>query len=195
MVGAITSPDVSKVISLMNSLVHKIDSRSDVTLRVILLENGGHGITVRDALRKAVDQTSRQGLDITLKTLEQQAADAVDWELVSNSGQLTGQKSIAMSRTMLQHYLFLEASPRAAAVVWILDDDIVLESMGYGPDGSRWDLRRRLCFWHQAVKKCRHQRGSLPRDGRPSPAGTELHPHPVGRPLPQPVPYHRLTPS
>ena len=135
-VGAITSPDVTQVINLVNSLVHKINSRSDVTLKVILLENGGHGITVRDALRKAVDQAFRQGLDITLKTLEQQVADAVDWELVSDRRQLTGQKSIAMSRTMLQHYLFLEASPRAAAVVWILDDDIVLESVGYGPDGS-----------------------------------------------------------
>lgn len=135
-VGAITSPDVSKVINLMNSLAHKIGSRSDVTLKIILLENGGHGITVRNALRKAVDRASMQGLDITLKMLEQQAADAVDWELVSDKGQLTGQKSIAMSRTMLQHYLFLEASSRVETVVWILDDDVILESMGCGPDGS-----------------------------------------------------------
>ena len=135
-VGVITSPDVTTVANLMNSLVRKIGGRSDVTLKVVLLENGGHEIAARDALRGVVDQASRQGLDITLKTLEQQAADAVAGVFVAAEGQLTGRKSIALSRTMLQHYLFLEASPRAAAVVWILDDDVVLESLGCRPDGS-----------------------------------------------------------
>ena len=135
-VGAITSPDVTPIANLMNSLVRKISGRSDVTMRVVLLENGDHEITARDTLREAVDQASRQGLDITLKTLEQQAADAIAGVFVAAERQLTGRKSIALSRTMLQHYLFLEASPRAGAVVWILDDDMVLESLGYGPDGS-----------------------------------------------------------
>ena len=135
-VGAITSPDVTLVVSLMNSLVRKIGGRSDVTLKVVLLENGGHEIATRNSLREAVEQASRQGLDITLKTLEQQAADAVAGMFVATEGQLAGRKSAALSRTMLQHYLFLEASPRAAAVVWILDDDVVLESLGCGPDSS-----------------------------------------------------------
>ena len=135
-VGAITSPDVTPIANLMNSLVRKIGGRSDVTLKVVLLENGGHEIAARDALREVVEQASRQGLDITLKTLEQQAADAIAGVFVAAEWQLTGRKSIALSRTMLQHYLFLEASPRAAAVVWILDDDVVLDSLGCGPDGS-----------------------------------------------------------
>ena len=135
-VGAITSPDVTPVANLMNSLIHKFSGRSDVTLKVVLLENGGHEIATRDALREAVDQASRQGLDITLKTLEQQAADAAAGVFTAAEEQLAGRKSVALSRTMLQHYLFLEASPRAAAVVWILDDDLVLESLGYGPSGS-----------------------------------------------------------
>ena len=37
---------------------------------------------------------------------------------------------------MLQRYLFLEAMPRPGAVAWILDDDVVLEGLGYGPDSS-----------------------------------------------------------
>ena len=135
-VGAITSPDVTQVTNLMNSLVRKIGGHSDVTLKVVLLENGGHEIAARDALREAVNQASRQGLDIALRTLEQQTADAVAGAFVASDEQLTGRKSIALSRTMLQHYLFLEASPRAAAVVWILDDDVVLEGLGCGPDGS-----------------------------------------------------------
>ena len=36
---------------------------------------------------------------------------------------------------MLQHYLFTEAKPLAGAVVWILDDDVVLEGLAYGADG------------------------------------------------------------
>ena len=135
-VGAITSPNVTLTADLMNSLVRRIGSCNDVTLKVILLENGGHEIAARDALRDAADQASRQGLDIMLKTLEQQAVDADAGVFMVPDGQLIGQKSIALSRTMLQHYLFLEASARATAVVWILDDDMVLESLAYGPDGS-----------------------------------------------------------
>ena len=135
-VGAITSPNVAPVANLMDSLARKIGGRSDVTLKVILLENGGHETAARDALREAVGQTSKKGLDVTLKTLEQQAADAAAGVLDMMGEQPAGRKSIAVSRTMLQHYLFLEASPRAAAVVWILDDDVVLESLEYGPDGS-----------------------------------------------------------
>ena len=41
-VGAITSPDVDSIANLMDALVRKIDCRSDVTLKVVLLENGGH---------------------------------------------------------------------------------------------------------------------------------------------------------
>ena len=37
---------------------------------------------------------------------------------------------------MLQHYLFMEAKPLPGAVVWILDDDVVLEGLAYGAEGS-----------------------------------------------------------
>ena len=134
-VGTITSPNVTLVSNLLDSLACKIGGRDDVMLRVVLLENGGHETAARSALREVVDGASRRGLDITLKTLERQAEDAASGAFAATEEQLAGRKSIALSRTMLQHYLFVEASPRDTAVVWILDDDVVLESLGYGPDG------------------------------------------------------------
>ena len=135
-VGAITSPDVDSIANLMDALVRKIDCRSDVTLKVVLLENGGHDHDSRDELREAVDRASRQGLDVDVKTLERQASDTDTGVFAATREQLSGRKSIALSRTMLQHYLFMEAKPRQGAVVWVLDDDAVLEGLGYGPDGS-----------------------------------------------------------
>lgn len=117
-VGAITSPDATPTARLLDSLFSNLGNRSDVTLKVVLLENGGR--QAGNALREAIKRASKRGLDITLKTFEHQT---------------DGRKSIAASRTMLQRYLFLEAAPRAGAVVWILDDDMILESLEYGPDG------------------------------------------------------------
>ena len=135
-VGAITSPNVGSAANLMDALVHKIGCRRDVTLKVILLENGGHDPDSRNELTSAVAEASRRGLDVDLKTLERQASDAAAGVFAATQEQLYGRKSIAMSRTMLQHYLFMEAKPRQGSVVWILDDDAALEGLAYGPDGS-----------------------------------------------------------
>ena len=134
-VGAVTSPEVDRVANLMDSLAHKIHSRNDVTLKVVLLENGWHEPASRDSLRESVSQASRQGLDVDVKTLEQQVEDMNAGVFSADKEQLSRRKSIALSRTMLQHYLFLEAKPRLGSVVWILDDDLVLEGLGYGPNG------------------------------------------------------------
>ena len=50
----------------MDSLVRKIHGRNDVTLKVVLLENGGRDTVSMDALRESVSQASRQGLDVRL---------------------------------------------------------------------------------------------------------------------------------
>ena len=134
-VGVITSPDVGLVSSLMDSLVYKIGSRGDVGLKVVLLENGGREPRTRNSLREAVKQASELGLDVSLITLEQQVADAAACAFVAPGDHLAERKSIALSRTILQHYLFLEAATREDAVVWILDDDVVLESLECGADG------------------------------------------------------------
>ena len=135
-VGAVTSPDTTRVSRLMRSLADKIGRRHDAALKVVLLENGGRDAVSRAALRDAIGQAARQGLDVDLITLERQAADAAAGMFAATGAQLAERKSIALSRTMLQHYLFLEAKPIPGAVAWILDDDVVLEGLGYGPDGS-----------------------------------------------------------
>ena len=135
-VGAITSPDTGLVGRLLNSLRDKVGGRKGVTLRVLLLENGSHEPASRQKLRDVVHQATNQGLDITVKTLEEQAADVEAGVFDATPDQRSGRKSIARSRTMLQHYLFMEAKPLPGAVVWILDDDLVLEGLAYGSDGS-----------------------------------------------------------
>lgn len=135
-VGAITSPDVTLVANLMNSLIDRFGSRDGVALSVVLLENSGGTEGSRKALRNTVERASHLGLAVTLKTLEQQAADGGYKISAAPGEQLNEQKSIGTSRTMLQRYLYLEASPRPEAVVWILDDDLSLEGLEYGDDGS-----------------------------------------------------------
>ena len=135
-VGTITSPDTNLVERLLNSLTQKVAGRGGVILRVVLLENGGHDPASRQALRDTVNRAKDHGLDVVVKTLEEQAADVAAGVFDASIEQLSGRKSIALSRTMLQHYLFMEAKPLPGAVVWILDDDVVLEGLSYGPGGS-----------------------------------------------------------
>ena len=135
-VGAITSPHTDLVSRLMKSLIERIGSREDVRLKVVLLENGNYDAASRDALRGAVELASLRGLDVVVKTLERQANDAAAGVFAATQEQVSQRKSIALSRTMLQHYLFLEAKPLQGAVAWILDDDLVLEGLSYGPSRS-----------------------------------------------------------
>ena len=135
-VGAITSPEVDNVARLLDGLITKLGRRNDIALEVLLLENGLRDPAPRVELKGIVTGASRRGLDIEVKTLEQQDADVEAGVFAVASDRLPERKSIALARTMLQHYLFLKAKPRQGAVVWILDDDIVLEGLGYGGDGS-----------------------------------------------------------
>ena len=132
--GSVTSPDVSLVSRLMASLAGELGARDDVALKIVLLENGGHEAAVRDALRRALSHASGLGLDVVLVTLEQQAADAAAGVFPGLDTQLHGRKSISLSLTMLQHYVYMEAKPVPGAVVWILDDDLVLEVLSQGSD-------------------------------------------------------------
>ena len=135
-VGAITSPEVGNVANLLDSLISNLSHRNDVALEVLLLENGLRDPATRTELRRVVEQASSQGLDIEVKTLEQQDADVEAGVFAVAPDRLSTRNSIALARTMLQHYLFLKAKPRQGAVVWILDDDVILEGLGYGANGS-----------------------------------------------------------
>ena len=136
MVGAITSPDTTLVERLIDSQSEVIATHEDVTLKVVLLENGGRAPEAKRALRSAIDRYLQRGIDVVVKTLEQQEAYAAEGVVDAAQGQMAGRKSIALSRTMLQHYLFLEAKPLPGAVAWILDDDLALEGLAYDTEGS-----------------------------------------------------------
>ena len=135
-VGAITSPEVGYVSNLLESLRRELGGRDDVDLKILLLENGGHDGHSRNQLRDVVGRMVGQGLDIDLKTLEGQRRDAVDGLVDGAEELLSERKSIALSRTMLQQYLYWEAKPRPGSVVWILDDDVTLEGLVHGHDGQ-----------------------------------------------------------
>ena len=135
-VGAITSPDTELTERLLRSLKRGIAVHEEVTLKVVLLENGGSDELSRNSLQSLVDDALKQGTDVTVKTLEQQKSDAAEGVFEASQEQQLRRKSIALSRTMLQHYLFLEAKPLPGAVVWILDDDVVLEGLACAPDGT-----------------------------------------------------------
>ena len=93
--GAITSPDTGLVERLLNSLAEKVGGRGGVTLKVVLLENGGHEPFSRQKLQDVIDRATEQGLDITVKTLEKQADDAEAGVFSATPEQLSGRKSIA----------------------------------------------------------------------------------------------------
>ena len=135
-VGAITSPDTGMVERLLDALAKWLVGRGGVSLKVVLLENGGHDPVSRQALRDTVDKATEHGLVVVVKTLEEQTEGIEAGVFAATAEQLSRRKSIALSRTMLQHYLFLEAKPLPGAVVWILDDDVVLEGLAHGAEGS-----------------------------------------------------------
>ena len=132
--GAITSPDVRKAAALMDELRRKVGERDGVRLKVVLLENGHQDAASRAELRDAVDAAYRRGLDVELRDLERQRADAGLFGV--HPDRLSSRKSIALSRTMLQRYLFTAAKPTPGCVVWILDDDVILYGLGYMADGA-----------------------------------------------------------
>ena len=68
--------------------------------------------------------------------MERQAQDVDAGVFDAIPAQISGRKSIALGRTMLQHYLFGLAKPLPGAVAWVLDDDMVLEGLISGPDGA-----------------------------------------------------------
>ena len=135
-VGAITSPDTEFTRRMLRSVEEKIGTSQEVTLKVVLLENGGHNQVSRESLQSLVGDALARGTNVTVKTLEQQEADLAAGTFEASLDELSGRKSIALSRTMLQHYLFLEAKPMPGAVAWILDDDVILEGLACGPDGT-----------------------------------------------------------
>ena len=99
-------------------------------------------------------------------------------ELFSGFGtQPRGRKSNSLSRTMFQHRLFLEAKPFPESVVWILDDNLVLEGLSHGTGGT---VESQGVDYVSAIKRSKTsggRRGPLSGDGRLARSVAELHPH------------------
>ena len=103
---------------------------------MVLLENSRQDSGSRVELTDVVSRASMQGLDVSVIALERQARDIDTGVFDASPGQISGRKSIALSRTMLQHYLFEIAKPLPGAVVWVLDNDVVFEGLSSGPDSG-----------------------------------------------------------
>ena len=74
-VGAITSLHVRGVASLMDSLLTVTEGRDDVTLKLVLLENGRHDGASSAELANAVSAASEQGLEVSTIDPERQRHD------------------------------------------------------------------------------------------------------------------------
>ena len=105
---------------------------------VLILENG-HGRGPDEALHSLVERERMDGLRVHLVDRARHLEDAASG-LIPGGGAGQGRKlPIAPARTVLQSYLYIFASRRPGAVVWIVDDDMRLDPLVIGEDGR---LRR-----------------------------------------------------
>ncbi|UCE74561.1 MAG: class I SAM-dependent methyltransferase, partial [Methanomassiliicoccales archaeon] len=77
-----------------------------------------------------------KGLEIKLLDYNRQKEDILKWGFDGIDIKNIDRKSIASSRTMLQHYLYLESQVHPGAVVWILDDDSRIDNLLYQTDST-----------------------------------------------------------
>jgi len=125
-VGVITSADRASVERLVRSLATLTDDHRLVGLDLVLLENGS---SADAGLRHVADSARSRGIDCFVVPLAQQIADAEAGRFGAAFGRGAERASIAVARTMLQTYLYELARRRPGAVVWILDEDMLLETL------------------------------------------------------------------
>lgn len=122
-IGTISSPRVESLRSLLGD-IHLLKKESrDVEIQVVVLENSGEDETHRTELRNVVSQFAEQGLQVELIDYERQTTDTSSSVFGRIDVNRIGSKSIAVSRTMIQHYVYLRSLTHPGAVAWILDDD------------------------------------------------------------------------
>ncbi len=101
-------------------------------IEVLLLENGSSEHV--GALMRVVTSARETGLGCFVIPPEQQRADAFAGCFGAPFERGCDRVSIATARTMLQVYLYELALRRPGAVVWILDEDVQLETLTWRPD-------------------------------------------------------------
>lgn len=135
--------DTAQPANLRNLLgdLRALDDNAELSgLDVLILENGRQPTPDTD-LRHLVEVERRRGLRVHLVDRKHHADDARAGRIL-DGGATTGRMlSIADARTVLQTYLYVFAKDRPGSVVWILDDDMRLDSLVEEGDGQL--LRRR----------------------------------------------------
>ncbi|MEQ8456664.1 MAG: glycosyltransferase [Sandaracinaceae bacterium] len=129
-VGVIASAaNAAQVASLAKELAGLTTDRRLANLDLVLLENGPR--PPASGLEDVVADARRAGIGCFFLPLEQQTFDAAAGHFGRPFDRGLGRASIATARTMLQAYLHDLAKRRPGAVVWILDEDMQLETLAW----------------------------------------------------------------
>lgn len=131
LIGIISSPQVKAVNNLLVDIDRLQKENKNFETKVLVLENSGTDIACQTKLRKVIKKHRDQGLDIKFIDYDYQIKDVTFGAFKELNIKNIKTKSIAVSRTMIQHYLYLESQTHPGAVVWILDDDNRIDNLIY----------------------------------------------------------------
>lgn len=122
--GFITDAEIPKhACELLGDLL-KLKENPDVdALQVLILENGPVPQGGRRTLHEEVFRFRNLGLDIELISIERQKVDWTAGRLVDTPDPAMARLPIAVTRTLLNQYLFDVARKVPEIMIWILDDD------------------------------------------------------------------------
>jgi len=123
----VTSTRATECRPLIEALGRLRDDPRLAHVEVLFLENGSRDGA--DGLDGVVTDARESGLGCFVIPIEQQRADAATGCFGSSFERGHDRVSIATARTMLQAYLYELAQRRPGAVVWILDEDMQLETL------------------------------------------------------------------
>lgn len=131
-VGVIVSPSRDREsAALVRSLAALTADRRLANLDLVLLENGPRPTTGDATLAETAALARSEGLGCFVLSLERQAEDAAAGRFGRPFERKPARASIATARTMLQRYLYDIAKRRPGAVVWILDEDMQIETLAW----------------------------------------------------------------
>lgn len=138
--------DTAQLANLNNLLgdLRQIDADPELSgLDVLVLENGSHPTPDTD-LRHLVEEERGGGLRIHLVDRKHHADDAQAGRILDGGATTGTMLSIANARSVLQSYLYAFAKDRPGSAVWILDDDMRLDSLVEQGDGRLARCRQNI---------------------------------------------------
>lgn len=139
---------VENVAALLDDLMLLRTEHGLTGLDVVILENGPSAAASSDLAGVVADRRDR-GLRVHFVSRPRHATDALEG-LVGDGGVSRGRRlSIGAARTALQSYAYAIAKTKPGVVVWVLDDDMRLDSLV--DDGDKRE-RRRLAIVPQVLR-------------------------------------------